>query len=185
MIKDQILEIALKNAPAEGWSMAALRKAARTCGQEAQMADALFGTAAGARAAVSDLFDRRMMENLRSIDREKLKMRERIALAVRTRLDLMAPYCDGLRTVCPTLSRAAIPLWRSADRIWRWAGDTATDYNHYTKRALLSGVMASTLLFWMQDNSRGHAATHAFLNRRIETVLTFGRLLSTLKKKAA
>jgi ubiquinone biosynthesis protein COQ9 len=76
-------------------------------------------------------------------------------------------------------------LWRSADRIWTWAGDTATDYNHYTKRALLSGVMASTTLFWMQDNSPASAASRAFLDRRIDNVLNIGRLLGTLKKKAA
>ena len=63
--------------------------------------------------------------------------------------------------------------WRSADLMWRLAGDTATDFNHYTKRLTLSGVYGSTLLAWMSDDSEGSAQTSAFLDRRIDDVMRF------------
>jgi len=72
-------------------------------------------------------------------------------------------------------------VWRSADRFWAKAGDTATDYNRYTKRALLSGVIASTTLFWLTDNSEEHAASWAFLDSRIENVLAMGKRLGKAK----
>lgn len=182
-MKDRIVLQALQDAPAQGWSMEALRLAAKACGQKPQMADALFDSIHDAGAHLSDLFDRRMMEQLESIDAGNMRVRDRIATAVQTRLDLMAPYRDGLRLICQARMRMLKNLWRSADQIWVWAGDTATDYNHYTKRALLSGVMASTFLFWLNDNSSGYAATRAFLSRRIENVLTAGKFLGTLGKR--
>ena len=63
--------------------------------------------------------------------------------------------------------------WRSADLMWRIAGDTATDYNHYTKRLILSGVYGSTLLVWLDDQSEGWMETGAFLDRRLADVMRF------------
>lgn len=182
-MKDLIVERALKDAPAQGWSMDALRQAAKTCGAKPQMADAMFDSADDARAYLSDVFDRRMMEQLGSIDTTNMRVRDRITIAVQTRLDLMAPYRTGLRVTTMPRIRMIKTLWRSADHIWVWAGDTATDYNRYTKRALLSGVMASIFLFWLNDETPGFAATRAFLGRRIENVLTAGKVLGTLGKR--
>jgi ubiquinone biosynthesis protein COQ9 len=181
-LKDKIIAKALENAPFDGWSVSALRKACEDTGVNPQMAEALF--ADGTRAAtrhVADMYDRRMMAQLKSVDSATLRVRERIARAVMTRLDLMAPQRQGLRAAVARPS--ARVLWHSADLIWDWAGDTATDYNRYTKRALLSGVMASTMLFWLQDTTPRFAATRAFLDRRIENVLSIGRILG--KRKAA
>lgn len=183
LMKDKIVERALKDSPTLGWSMDALRDAAQACGAKAQMADALFDNSDDARAHLSDFFDRRMMQQLKSIDTTNMRVRDRIATAVQTRLDLMAPYRAGLRLTFTARARMIKPLWRSADHIWAWAGDTATDYNRYTKRALLSGVMASTFLFWLNDDSSGFAATRAFLDRRIENVLAAGKFLGTLGKR--
>lgn len=190
--KDAIILRALTDAPQNGWSMAAIRRASASEGYTERMADALFtGSIGGATKYVSDLFDRRMMRQLESVDQEHLRVRDKIMTAVRMRLDLMAPYRDGLRVALAHWGRplgtlrAASPLWRSADRIWVWAGDTATDYNRYTKRGLLSSVMASTTLFWLQDNSPQYAATRAFLERRIEGVLMIGKFLGNRKKVAA
>ena len=63
--------------------------------------------------------------------------------------------------------------WQSADIMWRLAGDTATDYNHYTKRAILSSLYSATLLVWLDDESEDKAETRAFLDRRIENVMQF------------
>jgi len=190
-MKDTIIDIALKDAPFEGWSMDSLRLAAEKAGQKPQMADALFSDVAGATKYISVFFDTRMMQQLENMDVEKMRVRERIAAAVQTRLDLMAPYREGLKIALAHYARplrslrAAKPLWESADKIWVWAGDTASDYNRYTKRGLLSGVMASTLLFWLQDNSPGNAATRQFLDRRISNVLSVGKVIGNFRKKAA
>lgn len=186
--KDRIIMSAL--AAADGWNMDALRRAAAACGMSAATADKLFtGGIEDATAHMTDMFDHLMLAQLQGVDTQALRVRERIARAVMTRLDLMAPYREGLRAALSLrahplrAARAAKQLWRSADAIWVWAGDTATDYNRYTKRALLSGVMASTLLYWLQDTSPGFAGTRAFLDRRIETVLAVGSAIHRLKPK--
>ena len=190
-MKDKILLRALKDAPFDGWSMDALRLAAENVGAKRQMADALFPNIGAATRYVGEFFDGQMMDALSSIDTTKLRVRDKIAKAIETRLDLMAPYKNGLRVAFAHWMRpmrslgAARPLWASADHIWNWAGDTVTDYNRYTKRALLSGVMASTVLFWLQDDSPASAATRQFLDRRINNVLTVGKFLGGMKKKAA
>jgi ubiquinone biosynthesis protein COQ9 len=108
-----------------------------------------------------------------------MKIRARIREMVWTRIRIMEPARESVRRALAVLAMpqnlgAATRLgWRSADRRWRLAGDTATDYNHYTKRLILSGVYASTLLTWMGDDSEGSSATAAFLDRRIDEVMRF------------
>lgn len=88
------------------------------------------------------------------------------------------------------LSRASLPghapaaaaaLWRTVDLMWRAAGDTATDFNYYSKRGLLAGVYGSTLLYWLDDNSEGRCETWDFLDRRIADVMRVPRAISRLK----
>ena len=57
--------------------------------------------------------------------------------------------------------------------MWRLAGDTATDYNHYTTRAILGSVYAATLAVYVSDESEGFSDTAAFLDRRIEGIMRF------------
>jgi ubiquinone biosynthesis protein COQ9 len=108
-----------------------------------------------------------------------MKIRERIRGLVWQRLEIMAPAREAVRTGLSILARPQnVPLalsigWRTADHMWRIAGDTATDYNHYTKRLTLSGVYASTLLAWLDDQSEDWAETSAFLDRRIDDVMRF------------
>ena len=80
--------------------------------------------------------------------------------------------------------QASRNLWRTADRIWVWAGDTASDYNHYSKRILLSGVIGATMLAWLNDESGDPEKIAAFLDRRIENVLKMGKIIGKLKKGA-
>ncbi len=75
-------------------------------------------------------------------------------------------------------------VWYSADKIWEWAGDTATDYNRYTKRGLLSGVITATMLVWVHDKSEGYQKTSDFLDRRIDNVLVVGKLAGKILGKA-
>ena len=108
-----------------------------------------------------------------------MKVRERIRALIWFRLEAMAPAREAVRTGLSILAMPQnLPLalkagWRSADLVWRLAGDTATDYNHYTKRLILSGVYASTLLTWLDDQSEGWSETGAFLDRRLADVMRF------------
>lgn len=108
---------------------------------------------------------------------EKMKIREKIRSLVWRRLEIMAPAREAVRRALAILAMPQnVPLalrigWRTADLMWRIAGDTATDFNHYTKRMTLGAVYSSTLLVWLNDESEGWAETAAFLDRRIDDVM--------------
>jgi ubiquinone biosynthesis protein COQ9 len=108
-----------------------------------------------------------------------MKIRERIRALVWTRLEIMGPAREAVRSALSILAMPQnVPLatriaWRSADVMWRLAGDTSTDFNHYTKRMTLGAVYASTLIAWLDDSSEGWSDTAAFLDRRIENVMQF------------
>jgi ubiquinone biosynthesis protein COQ9 len=108
-----------------------------------------------------------------------MKIRARITALVEARLDAVAPEREALRRAIAVLAlpnnvvRATRLAWRSVDTMWRLAGDTATDYNHYTKRATLLAVYGSTVSVFLDDESDGHADTRAFLARRIDGLMRF------------
>ena len=108
-----------------------------------------------------------------------MKVSQRIRAMIWFRLEVMAPAREAVRTGLSILAMPQnVPLalrigWRSADLMWRIAGDTATDYNHYSKRLILSGVYASTLLAWLDDRSEDWSETSAFLDRRLADVMRF------------
>src|SRR4051812_23654269 len=110
---------------------------------------------------------------------EGMKIREKIRALVWKRLEIMGPAREAIRRALAILAMPQnIPLglrvsWRTADLMWRIAGDTSTDFNHYTKRMTLGAVYASTLLAWIDDQSEGWAETAAFLDRRIDDVMKF------------
>ena len=128
-----------------------------------------------------DWADRQMLKESAKRGFDKRKVREKVASLVQTRLEALAPYKSAVQAA---LAYHAKP-WHSAeglkalcttvDAIWIAAGDTATDYNYYTKRGLLSGVYSATLLYWLSDTSKNHAATWDFLEKRIANVLTLGK----------
>jgi ubiquinone biosynthesis protein COQ9 len=112
----------------------------------------------------------------------ELKIRERIKVAVRARIEQTV---GGRESVRRGLAMLALPpngplglklLYRTVDAIWYAAGDTSTDFNFYTKRAMLAGVYSSTLLYWLNDRSGDSEATWAFLDRRIDNVMRFEKL---------
>jgi ubiquinone biosynthesis protein COQ9 len=134
--------------------------------------------------------DAEMARRLPSEKLAAMKIRERITALVATRLEIMAPDREGLRRAqaimampqnLPSASRIG---WRSADRMWRLAGDTATDFNHYTKRATLSAVYLSTLVVFVNDESEDFADTRAFLNRRIDNVMQFEKVKAQAKARS-
>lgn len=189
--KDAILEALLPEVPFDGWSWQGVRQAAVAAGYDKAMARAVFpGKLNDVLAHFTLWVDRQMFERLADIDPEELRIRDRIKTAVMARFEVLAPYKEAEKLALSYWSlpqrsiRAGKVLWGSADRIWDWAGDTAKDYNRYTKRGLLSGVMGSTMLVWIEDESEDMAVTSAFLDRRIENVMQLGRIIGKIKKAA-
>jgi ubiquinone biosynthesis protein COQ9 len=180
-------DLRLKLAPAladaaafDGWSEAAVREAADAVGIDPDAAVFAFsGEAMQMIEAWVRSVDKAMAKALPADQIAKLKIRERIRTLVQFRLDAIAGQKEALRRA---LSIMAMPQnaprtlalgWASADAMWRLAGDTATDYNHYTKRLTLGSIYAATLAVYVNDVSDGHAETKAFLDRRIEGIMKF------------
>ena len=176
-----LLDATLRHVPFDGWSWLAIDAAARDLDIEPIEARRLFpgGPLEMVRAFSSEA-DRQMLAQLERLDLASMKVREKVTAGVRLRLEAVAAHREAARRA---LSFLAMPqnaaeglrcLYRTVDAIWYAAGDTSTDYNFYTKRALLSGVYSSTLLYWLNDKSADYAATWDFLDRRIAEVLKVG-----------
>ncbi|HZD26452.1 MAG TPA: COQ9 family protein [Alphaproteobacteria bacterium] len=181
--KRSILAEALPLVPFDGWTARTLAEAAVAAGYDASMAQRAFPGGPGELVAFYTAeTDRRMEEALARIDLAALPIRQRIALAVRTRLELMAAHREAVRRALALQARpgqaaqALRGLYHTVDAMWRAAGDTATDFNHYTKRGLLAGVYSSTLLYWLNDSSEDFAESWDFLDRRIADVMRIQKL---------
>jgi len=190
-VRDTILEKALPHVPFDGWTIAALSAGARDAGLDAARAELAFpGGAIEAVRLFSLGLDRKMLEALDADALKAMKIRQRIATAVMARLDLALPHREAVRR---SLSVLALPhnapvaaqlLYRTVDAMWHAAGDTATDFNFYTKRGLLAGVVSATTLFWLGDASENQADTRRFLDRRIDEVMQIPKVLGRVGKLA-
>jgi len=189
-VREAILDAALPHVPFDGWTQATLQHGAADAGHDKVMALRVFpGGPVEAVEFWSHLADRRMLAALEQRDLSAMKVRDRIATAIRVRLEQTAGHREAVRRA---LSLLAIPLnagrgpallWRTVDAIWYAAGDTATDFNYYTKRGLLAGVYSTTLLCWLEDRSEGFATTWSFLDRRIGEVMRVPQALGSLRKR--
>jgi ubiquinone biosynthesis protein COQ9 len=173
----------------DGWSRDAVANAARQTGVDPDVAAFAFQDNPMAMiAAWIASVDARMAEALPAEALAGMPVRERIRQLVLFRLDSIAGMEESLRRALAVMAmpqNAARSLrlgWRSADQMWRLAGDTATDLNHYSKRAILAGVYAATLAVFVDDKSEGKAETRAFLDRRIEGIIRFEKAKAQLLK---
>lgn len=189
-----LADLRLKLAPAiagaaafDGWSEAAVRDAAVTEGVDPDAA--LFAFSGGAMDMIEAWvrsIDAAMQAALPAEQIAALKIRERIRTLVQFRLDAIAHQKEALRRALSIMAmpqnagRALAIGWHSADAMWRLAGDTATDYNHYTKRMTLGSIYAATLAVYVNDTSEGHGDTRAFLDRRIEGIMKFEKAKARL-----
>jgi ubiquinone biosynthesis protein COQ9 len=184
----RILETFPHHAAREGWTDAAFKAAVTEAGlTEGEAALACPKGAFDLFDAFADRADQAMLEALDGLDLGAMKIRQRVKAAVQLRLEAQASYKEAARAMTRALARptrtpeAARLLWRTADRIWRALGDTSTDENFYSKRAILSGVLASTYARWFTDNTPDQSETWAFLDARIENVMQFEKLKARLK----
>jgi ubiquinone biosynthesis protein COQ9 len=169
-----------ENAVFDGWTKAAVDSAAGQLGVDPVQARlAMPKTQAG----MIDLYIQEVDRALEAWFTPKriagMKIREKIRSLVWHRLEIMGPAREAVRRALAILAMPQnLPLglrigWRTADGMWRIAGDTSTDFNHYTKRLTLGAVYSSTLLVWLDDQSEGRSDTAAFLDRRIDDVMRF------------
>ena len=179
--RDRLLEAALVHVPFDGWSRRSLFAGAADLGVEPGAARRLFPRAGDdLLAQVERWADRQMLARAGAL--EGLRVRDRIATLVRTRLEVLGPHREAMRRataarVLPSNGFAACgSLWRTVDLMWSAAGDDARDASYYTKRSLLAAVWTSTFLFWLDDRSPGFEDTWAFLDRRIDNVMQIGKL---------
>jgi ubiquinone biosynthesis protein COQ9 len=181
-VRDKVLDAALVHVPFEGWSEATMRAALRDSGVSRDEARAVFPRGPVDLAlAYHRRGDDRMVERLNAENLENMRFRDKIAAAVRYRIEAIddreaARRGTTLFALPQYAADGARAIWRTADRIWTALGDSSTDANWYTKRATLSGVYASTVLFWLGDDSLEHQDTWGFLERRIEDVMRIEKL---------
>jgi ubiquinone biosynthesis protein COQ9 len=169
-----------ENAVFDGWTRQAVDSAAARLGVDPVQARLAFPKS---QPAMIDCYiqegERALEARFTAEQLAAMKIRERIRVLVWRRLEIMGEAREAVRRALAIFAMPQnIPLavrisWRSADLMWRLAGDTSTDFNHYTKRMTLGAVYGSTLVAWLDDQSEGWAETAAFLDRRIDNVMSF------------
>jgi ubiquinone biosynthesis protein COQ9 len=182
----RVLAAALAHVPFDGWSAATLRAAAADADVPLALARAVFPRGGVDLAmAYHRQGDAAMVAQLASEDLAALRFRDRIARAVRIRLELADRELVRRGTTLFALPQhagdGARAVWGTADAIWTALGDTTRDFSWMTKRATLSGVHAATVLFWLGDDSPGHHATWDFLDRRIDNVMQIEKIKAGLR----
>ncbi|MFC4349347.1 COQ9 family protein [Kordiimonas lipolytica] len=184
-----LMEAMTDHVAFDGWTEKALANAAEDVGVSREMAELAFprGAIEALELHLEDA-DRVLAAALAERDLASMKIRDRITVAVRTRLELNMSEREVIKRGLATLALpqhmalASKALWRTCDVMWRAAGDTSTDHNWYTKRATLAAVYSSVLLYWLNDESEDCADTWAFLDRRIENVMAIEKAKFQMRK---
>ena len=188
-LKDAVLAAALKDAAFDGFTDNVLTKAGRAAGVAKDKLARLFPD--GPLSLIefySHSVDAQMEKILAGMDLAKRKIRDRIRLAVLTRLSILKPDKEAARRAAALLSLpmhlalGAKLMYASVDAIWRAVGDKSTDFNFYTKRGILAGVYGSVLMRWFNDTSEDESATAAFLDARVENVMQFEKFKAKAKE---
>lgn len=189
-IRARLLPAALDAAAFEGFTVGMMKKAAAEAGVgPAELAAAFPGGAIELLEHWSAVADAASAAALQDAGAAGLKIREKVALGVEARISFLRPHKEAARRAAGALAlphnapTGARLVWNAADAIWRAIGDASTDFNFYSKRAILSGVLSSTLARWFADDSEGEAETRAFLRARIENVMQFEKLKAKVRDK--
>ena len=172
-----------ENAVFDGWTDAAVASAAAALGINPAVARLAFPKdQAGMIAAYAEGVDAALAAAFPPDAVAVMRVSQRVRAILLERLELMAPAREAVRRALAILAMPQNALaaarfgWRSADAMWRLAGDAATDFNHYSKRAILAAIYGATLLVWIDDDSEGWSETKAFLDRRLAGVARFEKV---------
>ncbi|SFB01195.1 ubiquinone biosynthesis protein COQ9 [Poseidonocella pacifica] len=181
-----LLEAALGHVPFDGWSETTFAAAARDAGIEMDAARRVCPRGAlDLAVAYHRAGDARMEKRLAEADLGEMRFRDRIAAAVRWRLEEV-----DKEVVRRSVTLMSLPqhtpectklLWETCDKIWTALGDTSDDINWYTKRGTLSGVYSSTVLYWLGDTTPDQRDTWEFLDRRIDNVMQFEKFKAKVR----
>ncbi len=180
--KEQLLEAALLHVPFDGWSEATFQAAIADTGVDSTVARAVCPRGSVDLAvAFHKRGDAMMIDRMKSENLSEMKFRDKIAAMVRFRLEAVTDKevvrrGTALFALPQYAPDGAKLVWGTCDAIWDSLGDTSEDVNWYTKRATLSAVYSSTVLYWLGDTSEGHKATWEFLDRRIDNVMQIEKL---------
>mgnify|MGYP002621668312 CR=1 FL=1 len=186
-LADRLLEAALIHVPFDGWSQDTLAAAVADIGIDPALARALYPRGGIDLAlAYHRQGDAQMLAALAAHSDEPMRLRDRVALAIRLRLEAADPELvrrgTTLLALPPYAPEGVRAVWNTADAIWTALGDTSEDGNWYSKRMILSGVYSATVLYWLGDTTPGHSATWAFLDRRIDEVMQFEKVKAKVQK---
>ncbi len=181
-LKDALLVATLPNVLFDGWTDHALRGAAQTVGVSAEEARrACPGGVSDLAVWFSDWADRRMIARYAAENTSHLGRNQRVALAIRLRLEVLSEYREAVRSWLFWMALphhaplAAKQLSQTVDEIWQTVGDGAADFSYYTKRAVLAPIYTATLLHWLGDEAEGRASTWSFLDRSLAMVTRAGQ----------
>ncbi|HVJ32413.1 MAG TPA: COQ9 family protein [Terriglobia bacterium] len=182
--RQRLLTAILNHVPFDGWSEAALQAAGQETGIPAErILNAFPGGAKDVLILWHEVADQQMVAAMARPENVHLRTRERVAAAIRARLEANSSHREAVRAGCTLLlmpQNAGIAtrlLYNTVNAIWYAVGDKSTDYNFYTKRALLAGVYSATVMYWLNDKSPDCSATWSFLERRIADVMRVPQLL--------
>ncbi|HEV8423221.1 MAG TPA: COQ9 family protein [Chthoniobacterales bacterium] len=188
-LRKAVLAAALPHAVFDGFTDKLLATAAKEAGiDKATMARLFPDGPISLVEAFSQSTDSDMQKAIVALDLKNMKIRARIAAAVRARIAALRPHKEAARRAAAFLSlppHAAVGaklVYRTVDTMWRAIGDTSTDFNFYTKRGILAAVYSSTLLRWFSDTSVDESATDQFLADRIENVMQFEKIKAKAKE---
>lgn len=191
-LRARLLEALLPIAAEKGWSQGTLKEAADGLGfSEGELGLAAPRGTLDMTDAFADWGDAEMARRLESQNLLSMKIRERVRAAVVARLEAIAPWKAAEAKAIQAMIRpfrageGAGFVWRTSDRIWRLLGDRSTDENYYSKRAILAGVLGSTMARYLSDTSGDMTRTLDFLDRRIENIMQFERLKARAAPAAA
>lgn len=190
-LRPRLVAAMLPNVPFDGWSAEARDLAADAESIDRDIAAMALPDALAMVDAYIARADAMMVEAMVAAGVETMKVRDRIRLALVTRFEQAGHDREAVRRALAVLAlpqnaaHAARTLWRTADTMWRAAGDTATDFNHYSKRIILGSVYSACLLYWLDDDSEGDAATHAFIDRRLANIMQFEKSKASARKALA
>lgn len=177
----RLLEAALAHVPFDGWSPATFAAATRDAGlTEAQARAACPRGAVDLAVAYHKAGDADMVARIRQADMSALRFRDRVAKAIELRLEGVDREAvrrgSSLFSLPHMAPEGARLMWGTADAIWTALGDPSDDFNWYSKRAILTAVYGSVVLFWLGDDSFDGQATRDFTLRRIENVMQFEKV---------
>jgi ubiquinone biosynthesis protein COQ9 len=191
-LREAVLAAALPHAAFDGFTQSMLERAGTEAGvTKADLARLFENGPASLIEFYSNWADAEMEKRLAAADLKAMKIRERIATAVKTRLAILKPHKEAARRAAALLSlpmHAALGaklMYRTVDAMWRAAGDTSTDFNFYTKRGILAGVYGSTAMRWFNDTSEDEKPTEEFLAARIENVMQFEKFKAKAREALA